>query len=105
LRHGFPAQRQQTRNRLLIVGGAIIAVVAIVIAFVVIKANTHTSTSSSGASNGPTGTALASLVKVTTSVPESTLTQVGAGSEVSLSLESPTNPDIRPTMVPESIPG
>jgi hypothetical protein len=73
-------QRQQTRNRLLIAGGAVIAVIAVVIAFVVIKANTPSSTSSSGASNGPTGAALTSLVNVTTSVPESALSQVGAGS-------------------------
>jgi hypothetical protein len=96
------AQRQQTRNRLLIAGGAIIAVAAVVIAFVVIKANTPTSTSSSGSSNGPTGTALANLVKVSTSVPESTLTQVGAGS-VSSKPMSITGSELKPDGKPEML--
>jgi thiol-disulfide isomerase/thioredoxin len=77
------ARRQEIRNRLLIAGGAVIAVVAIVVAFVVIKANSHSSSSSSSASAYPTGAALAKIVDLTTSVPESTLRAVGAGSVAS----------------------
>jgi Domain of unknown function (DUF929) len=78
-------RRAEVRNRMLIAGGAIIAVVAIVVAFVVIKANSgsnskSTASSSSGVSNGPTGAALAKVVADTTSVPASTLNSVGAGS-------------------------
>jgi hypothetical protein len=75
-------RRAEVRNRMLIAGGAIIAVVAIVVAFVVIKANSNsksTATSSSGVSNGPTGAALAKVVADTTSVPASTLASVGSG--------------------------
>jgi thiol-disulfide isomerase/thioredoxin len=74
------ARRQETRNRLLIAGGAVIAVVAVVIAFVVIKANSNSGSSSSATSAYPTGTALAKVVGLTTSVPESVLREVGAGS-------------------------
>jgi hypothetical protein len=76
-------RRAEVRNRMLIAGGAIIAVVAVVVAFVVIKANSNskpTATSSSGVSNGPTGAALAKVVADTTSVPASTLDAVGSGS-------------------------
>jgi hypothetical protein len=48
----------------------------------VFKANAKPGSSSGGVSNGPTGTALASVVSNTTSVPASVLEAVGAGSGV-----------------------
>ena len=74
------AQRVQRRNRLLIAGGAIVAIVAIVVAFVALRGS-----SSPGRSGGavagtpPTGQALAQAVATTTSVPAATLDKVGAG--------------------------
>jgi hypothetical protein len=79
-------KRQQARNRLLLAGGSILAVIAIVVAFLVIKSNssstTH-STASSGASDGPTGAALADLIHTTTTVPHATLREIGSGMVVS----------------------
>jgi hypothetical protein len=73
-------RRREQRNRLLIAGGAILAVVVIVVVFVVVKAGGgNGSNVAGGASNGPTGAALASVVKDVTAVPASTLDQVGAG--------------------------
>lgn len=75
------ARRAERRRRILIASGSIIAVVAIVLAFVLIKINTNSSKSSaSGASNGPTGAALAQVVDKVTTVPASTLNAVGDGS-------------------------
>jgi hypothetical protein len=72
------ARRAEMRNRIFITGGSILGVLVIVIAFIVIKANSGTSSTSGG---GATGTALpASVIKNVTSVPVSTLTAVGAGS-------------------------
>jgi hypothetical protein len=59
-----------------------VVVIAIVLAFVLVKMNSKPGTTASGASNGPTGTALASVVTNATSVPVSTLNAVGAGSGV-----------------------
>lgn len=70
-------RRRERRQRLLMAGGAILAVVVVVVGLVVWK--TTSGGSSSGASNGPTGTALASVVKDVTSVPASTSDAVGAG--------------------------
>lgn len=73
-------RRREQRNRLLIAGGAILAVVVIVVVFVVVKAGGgNGSNVAGGASNGPTGVALTSVVKDVTTVPASTLDQVGAG--------------------------
>jgi hypothetical protein len=71
-------RKREQRNRLLIAGGAILAVVVIVVVFVVVKAG-GSGNVAGGASNGPTGTALASVVKDVTTVPAATLDQVGAG--------------------------
>ena len=70
-------RRAEQRRRLLIASGSIIVVIAVVVAFIVIKANNKPSTSSS---NGPTGSALASVVSKVTNVPASTLDKVGSGS-------------------------
>ena len=77
------ARRQERRNRLLIAGGAVVAVVAIVVVFVVIKANNNGSSASSSSSGYPTGAALSRVVTLTTSVPESALREVGAGTVAS----------------------
>jgi thiol-disulfide isomerase/thioredoxin len=75
------ARRVEIRNRVLLASGAILAVIVVVVAFIVVKANSDSKSSTAGgASNGPTGTALASVVKDVTSVPASTLNSVGAGS-------------------------
>ena len=70
-------RRAEQRRRILIASGSIIAVIAVVVAFIVIKANNKPATSSS---NGPTGSALASVVSKVTNVPASTLDKVGSGS-------------------------
>ena len=70
-------RRAEQRRRILIASGSIIAVIAVVVAFIVIKANNKPATSSS---NGPTGSALASVVSKVTNVPASTLDKIGSGS-------------------------
>jgi len=69
-------RRAEQRRRILIASGSVIAVIAVVVAFIVIKANNKPSGTSS---NGPTGSALASVVSKVTNVPASTLDQVGSG--------------------------
>jgi thiol-disulfide isomerase/thioredoxin len=71
-------RRAEQRRRILIASGSVIAVVAVVLAFVIFKLNSKPPSTSSG-SNGPTGSALTALVNTTTSVPASTLDQVGSG--------------------------
>jgi hypothetical protein len=68
-------RRAQVRTRVSLVAGSIVAVVAIVVTFVIIK-NT---TGSSGAGALPTGTALSTIVSDVTNVPASTLAAVGKG--------------------------
>jgi len=70
-------RRTEQRRRLLIAGGAILAVVAIVLVIIVVQPG-HKSGSSTS-SNGPTGSALSSVVSDVTSVPASTLDKIGAG--------------------------
>ena len=77
------ARRAEIRNRVLMVSGVTVVIIAVVLAFVVVKLNSKSGTTASGVSNGPTGAALSSVVTDTTSVPASTLDQVGAGSGVS----------------------
>src|SRR5690349_14695094 len=69
-------RRAEQRRRILIASGSIVVVIAVVVAFIVIKANNKPATS---ASNGPTGSALASVVSKVTNVPASTLDQIGDG--------------------------
>ncbi|WP_300607558.1 DUF929 family protein [Trebonia sp.] len=73
------ARRAEQRKRIYIAGGSILAVVIVVIAFVLVKANSGSGTAAP-ASNGPTGAALAKLTKDVTGVPQSVLDKVGAGS-------------------------
>jgi hypothetical protein len=74
------ARRADMRRRILIASGAIIVVLVIVVVFVVVKLNSNSTTDNT--SNGPTGSALTSLISTTTSVPASTLNAVGAGTGV-----------------------
>jgi hypothetical protein len=75
------ARRAEIRNRILIASGAVVVVIAIVVAFIAVKANSNGKSPTSSA-NGPTGTALSAVVKDTTTVPASTLNSVGTGSGV-----------------------
>jgi thiol-disulfide isomerase/thioredoxin len=72
------ARRAEQRRRILIASGSIIAVLAIVVAFVVIKVNSKPAAATAGP-NGPTGAALSSVIATTTSVPASVLDKVGDG--------------------------
>jgi hypothetical protein len=73
------AQRTERRNRLLITGGSIVAVLVIVLAFVFIKVAQDNSSASSG-NTSVTGTLLpASVASQVTSVPATTLDTVGKG--------------------------
>jgi len=73
------ARRAEQRKRIYIAGGSILAVIIVVVAFVLIKTNSKSGTAAP-VSNGPTGTALTSLTKEVTGVPQSVLDQVGGGS-------------------------
>jgi hypothetical protein len=73
-------RRSEQRKRILLAGGAVVVVLAVVLTLIIIKLNNKPAVvSASSSANGPTGTALASLVKTTTTVPASTLNTVGAG--------------------------
>ena len=74
------ARRAEQRKRIYLAGGSILAVIIVVVAFVIIKSNGSGSGSGIVGSNGPTGTALTSVVNQTTSVPAATLDAVGSGS-------------------------
>ncbi len=77
------ARRAEIRNKVLMFSGVVVVIVAIVVSFVVVKANSKPQAATAGGvSNGPTGTALANVVTNTTSIPNSTLDKVGAGSGV-----------------------
>ena len=77
------ARRAEIRNKLLMFSGVVVVIIAIVVSFVVVKANSKPQAATAGGvSNGPTGTALANVVTDTTSIPNSTLDKVGAGSGV-----------------------
>jgi thiol-disulfide isomerase/thioredoxin len=73
------ARRAQVRNRLLLAGGSVLAVVVVVLALFLVKAGSK-STPTAPPSDGPTGAALASVTGALTGVPASVLDAVGAGS-------------------------
>ena len=73
------ARKAEQRRRILIAAGAIVVVVVIVVVFVVVKLGKSTPTTASGASNGPTGSALTAVVDKVTTVPTSVLNAVGDG--------------------------
>jgi hypothetical protein len=70
-------RRAQQRQRILIVSGAILAVIAVVVVIIVVKPGS--SSGSKTAVNGPTGSALASVVSNVTGVPAATLDKIGNG--------------------------
>ena len=70
------ARRAEVRNRVFLASGAVVVVIAIVVAFVVIKANKKPAKT---VSNGPTGVALAKLVDTVVAVPNSVLDKIGPG--------------------------
>ena len=75
------ARRAQVRNRVLLTGGSILVVIAIVVTFVVIKTGRSTPGTAAGS---PAGTVLpASVSRQVTTVPASTLNAVGGGSVTS----------------------
>jgi Domain of unknown function (DUF929) len=76
------ARRAEQRRRILIAGGSIIVVLVVVVVFVVLKLTGSSKSGTDTSSNGPTGSALSSLISTTTSVPASTLNAVGAGSGI-----------------------
>jgi hypothetical protein len=76
-------RRRQVRNRIFIAVGAVVVVVVVVVVFVVFAVNKNTSAPAKSSANGPTGSALATVVKDTTTVPAGTLASVGAGSVTS----------------------
>ena len=74
-------RRSEQRRRIFLASGAVVVVLAIVLVFVIVKLNNKPGTSSAqGLSNGPTGSALTSVVDKVTSVPASALDAVGNGS-------------------------
>jgi hypothetical protein len=96
------ARRAEQRRRILIASGSIVAVLAIVVAFVVIKLNTKNS--GTAGPNGPTGAALASVVSGVTSVPASTLDKVGSGSFTGkIQTISPAGPALTANGKPEML--
>src|SRR5580700_4063835 len=81
-------RRSEKRRRILLASGSVVAVLAIVLVFVIVKLNNSptapsasasSSASPQGLSNGPTGSALAPVVAKVTSVPASALNTVGDG--------------------------
>ncbi len=74
-------RRSEQRRRILLAGGSIVVVLAVVLVFVIVKLNSKPPSASSaqGLTNGPTGSALTSVVNKVTSVPASTLDAVGSG--------------------------
>jgi thiol-disulfide isomerase/thioredoxin len=78
------ARKAEIRKRTLIAVGSVVAVIAVVVVFVVIKAGSHTATPA----DSVTGTPLpASVDRQITGVPVSTLAKVGAGSWYSGTIE------------------
>jgi hypothetical protein len=71
-------RRRQQRKNIYIAGGSILLVAIIAVAFVIFKSNGG----SSGASNGPTGTALAKVTSEVTGVPTSVTDKIAGGSVV-----------------------
>jgi hypothetical protein len=95
------ARRAEQRRRILIASGSILVVLVVVVVFVVVKLNSKSGTDNS--SNGPTGSALTSLINTTTSVPASTLDAVGAGSGILSTPQSITGTALTANGKPEML--
>jgi thiol-disulfide isomerase/thioredoxin len=72
-------RRAEQRKRIYLAGGAILAVAIVVVALVLVKLNTGGSGTAAASSNGPTGSALASVTKQVTDVPTSVTDTVAGG--------------------------
>jgi thiol-disulfide isomerase/thioredoxin len=72
-------RRAEQRRRLFITGGSVLAVIAIVVAFIVVKSMSSPATPPNAAARTPLP---ASVAKNVTSVPPSTLAAVGKGSVI-----------------------
>jgi Domain of unknown function (DUF929) len=83
------ARRARLRNRVLLAGGAIVAVIAVTVAVVLVKTGPANSPKAPP-SGGPTGAALATTVRDLTTVPASVLDAVGGGSLVTTDIGSAT---------------
>ena len=68
-------RRSAQRKRIYLAGGSILVVAIVVVALVLVKLNSG----SPAASNGPTGTALATVTKQVTDIPSSTTDAVAGG--------------------------
>ncbi len=79
------ARRAEVRSRLFITGGSILAVVAVVVAFIVIKATQNKAGSGASAASAALP---ASAIKDLTTVPSATLTAVGSGTAYAKSITS-----------------
>jgi len=75
------ARRSDVRRRVLTVGGSVLTVLAIVMAFILIKANQHTPAAPAG--SAASAVLPASVASQVTNVPASTLAAVGGGSVTS----------------------
>jgi hypothetical protein len=71
-------RRAEQRRRIYLAGGSILVVVIVVIAFVLVKLNSGGGTAAPS-SNGPTGSALATVTKEVTDIPSSITDQVAGG--------------------------
>lgn len=92
------ARKAEIRKRTLMAVGSVIAVIAVVVVFVVIKAGSHTATPT----DSVTGTPLpASVDRQITGVPGSTLAKVGAGSWYSGTIEPITGAPLTSGSKPE----
>jgi thiol-disulfide isomerase/thioredoxin len=85
------ARLAQIRRRILLAGGSIITIVAVVVTLVLVKAGSGPGTASAS-SEGPTGAALHGLVSDVSSVPASVLDAVGKGSLASDALTRVSGP-------------
>jgi hypothetical protein len=75
------ARRQEMRRRMFLAGGAVVVVIAVVVTLVVIKANSGGSSGGTAAAGSTTGQLLPdSVYSNVTTVPQSALNSVGAGS-------------------------
>jgi hypothetical protein len=93
------ARRAEMRRRLFITGGSILGVVAIVVAFIVVKSVGSPSTAKPASA---TGTALpSSVINDITNVPASTLAAVGRGSTVPKSITQLNGPPLTTGGKPE----
>ena len=92
------AHRAEVRNRVFMASGAVVVVIAIVVAFVVFKTN-NKSTAGTGS---PTGTALsAAVLHDIATVPASTLNTVGTGAANPKSVTSITGTQLTSNGKPE----